>query len=247
MATTSRSSTAIGIGALIVLGGAVLLGSWAFVRDVQQDRSPRTLAWVAAGFLIFSVAVLVVSGIGKLLKVDDDRLTGVSAVVALVAVAAGLGWAHYAVNVRQSPLAATLAPACRGDAVPRAAGATGGDRKVVVLDVAGKETRWTHRDASWRADKVGDASLVACVGRQDVSLEVCQYAGVASPRHTFVERFAEVVTVRLVVARTGKNLAEFELRAEPRACRKVEVEGRGNLHGRVSFAAFEDEVVRRIG
>jgi hypothetical protein len=227
---------------LVALGGALLYGGSLFVREVLAGRSPRTLAWVGFGVLLFAIGTLVGHGVARLFGADDDKATGVAAVVALVLVAGGLGVAHYWANVREPALVSQLGQACRGHGVPDAAASGGASPLLVVVDDRGHKDDWTTRDAPWRAGKVSQAAYVACVDKQDVSIEVCQYRPVPAGVARSIERFQQVATVRVVEARTATEVGTFTLTDDPRACRKVETEGQGDLHGHVAFAAFSEEL-----
>jgi hypothetical protein len=115
-----------------------------------------------------------------------------------------------------------------------------------VVDDRGHENDWTSRDATWSADAVAETAYVACVDELDTSIEVCSYRPVPAGVTRSIERWEQVVVVRVVEARTATEVGTFELRDAPRACRQVEAEGQGDLHGRVSFAAFSAELEKAL-
>lgn len=235
--SSSRAGTAVAVVILVAIIGGTGYGAWRFLLDVRDGRSPAVLAWIAMGLLLFAVAVLVVTAIAKLVHADEDATTAVAAIVALVVVAAGLGTSWYWVHVREPGIVTALGAACRGDGVA-AAPAPAGARRVVVLDDRGHKDDWTTADAAWRAGKVAEADLVACVERAEEILETCTYRPLTGVATTSFDRVEEVLAVRVVEARTATEVGRFELRGTPRACRKTEEQGQGDLHGHVALAAL---------
>lgn len=237
---TSRAGLVAGIVITVGIAGVLLWAGSLFVLAVLDGRSPRTLAWVAFGALLFAIGTLVGRGVATLFGADEDRATAVSAVVGLVLVAGGLGIAHYWADTREPALVTALGPACRGQGVAEAAAPGGGSSRLVVADERGREDDWTRRSAAWRAERASEAAYVACVDRQDVSIEVCQYRPVPGGVARAIERFQEVVTVRVVEARTATEVDTVVLTDDPRGCRKVESAGQGDLHGQVAFSALSE-------
>jgi hypothetical protein len=223
---------------LVAVFGAVLYGGSLFVLAVLDGRSPRTLAWVGFGALLFMVGGLVGRGVATLFGAGEDRATNVSAVVGVLLVISGLGASYYWANVREPALVTALGQVCRGEGVTDAAAPGGTSPRVVVLDDDGHQIDWTSQDAAWRAESVSQAAYVACVEAQDVPIEVCEYQAVPAGASRSIERLEQFLTVRVIEARTATEVGTFDLRDAPRACREVEVEGQGDLHGKVSFAAF---------
>lgn len=239
---TSRTAGVIGMVVLVAVFGAVLYGGSLFVLAILDGRSPRTVAWVGFGALLFVVGGLVGRGVATLSGAGDERATNVSAVVGILLVASGLGAAYYWANVHESTLVTQLGQACRGDGVSDAAAPGGASPRVVVVDDSGHQIDWTDREAVWRADEVSQAAYVACVDEQDVPIEVCEYRPVPAGAPRSIERLEQFLTVRVVEARTATEVGTFDLRDAPRACREVETEGQGDLHGKVGFAAFSAEL-----
>lgn len=209
---------------------------------ILDGRSPRTVAWVGFGALLFMVGGLVGRGVAILFGAGEDRATSVSAVVGILLVASGLGAAYYWANVHEPALVTELGQACRGDGVTDAAAPGGASPRAVVVDDDGHQIDWTNHDAAWRADKVSQAAYVACVDAQEVSIEVCSYRPVPAGVARSIERLEQFITVRVVEARTATEVGTFDLRDAPRACREVEAEGQGDLHGKVGFATFSGEL-----
>lgn len=236
---SSRAGTVAGTVILVAIGGALLYGSGRFLLDVRDGRSPGVLTWVAMGLLLFFLGASVAVGVGKLFHADEDATTTVAAVIALVVVAGGLGLSYYWVHIREPALVKTLGAACRGTAVA-AAPSPAGARRIVVLDDRGHRIDWTTTDAAWRAEKVTEADLVACVDRTEETVETCTYRPLTGVATTNIDRVEEVLTVRMVEARTAAEVGRFELRGTPRACKKVEEQGQGDLHGHVAFATFAE-------
>lgn len=239
---SSRAASLVGMVVLVAVFGAVLYGGSLFVLAVLDGRSPRTVAWVGFGALLFMVGGLVGRGVATLFGADEDRATSVSAVVGVLLVVSGLGAAYYWANVHEPTLVTELGQACRGDGVMDAAAPGDAPQRAVVLDENGHQTDWTDQDAGWRADKVSQAAYVACADEQEVSIEVCSYRPVPAGVPRSIERLEQYVTVRVVEARTATEVGTFDLRDAPRACREVETEGQGDLHGHVSFDAFSAEL-----
>jgi hypothetical protein len=243
---SSRAGTAAGVVVLLAIAGALLYGAWRFLLVVRDGRSPGVLAWVAIGLLLFAVGAVIGYGIAQVFHADEDRAGAVGAITALVVVAAGLGTAYYWAEVREPALVKALGAACRGHGVAAAPAPTGA-RRVVVLDRRGHKIDWTTRDASWRAGQVAEADLVACVSRTEEVLETCTYRPVTGgPSHS-IDRFEEVLTVRIVAAHTADPLGQFELRGSPRACKKVEKESQGDLHGHVALGALTEALAPYLG
>jgi hypothetical protein len=234
---SSRAANAAGIVVLVAVGGALLYGGSLFVREVLAGRSPRTLAWVAFGVLLFAVGAVIGYGIAQALHADEDRAGAVGAITALVVVAAGLGTSYYWAEVREPALVKALGAACRGHGVA-AAPVPAGTRRIVVLDDRGRKVDWTTTNAPWRAERVSEADLVACVARAEEVLETCTYRPVTGgPAHS-IDRYEEVLTVRVVQTHTADPVGQFELRGSPRACKKVEKASPGDLHGHVALTAL---------
>lgn len=239
MGRIQDKARSVAAGAL-VLGIAAVPVVW-FVLDVRAGHSPSKFLWIASGVVLFAAGVGIVRGIGALVGTDEDTLTTASAIVAIVVTAGGLLGMRQWVHTYEPPLVHALGPACRGEPVPEAP-VPGGARKVVVVGDDGRSIDWSATSAAWRAVKVGEADLVACVDRQDVSLEVCSYRAVPAGPVQSIERFQQVLTVRVVAAHTAEEVGTFTVTADPRACRKVETSGQGDLHGHVSFTAFSAEL-----
>jgi hypothetical protein len=229
--------TVVGAVILLAIAGVLLYRGWRFALVVLDGRSPGVGAWVLTGVLLFLVGAVAGVGIAKVLRAGEDRAGHVGAIVGALVLAAGLGTSYYWAVVRELPLVTALGPACRGHDVP-AAPVPAGVRRVVALDDRGHEIDWTTRDAAWRADQVADADLVACVGRTEETLETCSYRPVTGGPARTIDRLEEVLTVRIVEARTAAAVGQFELRGAPRACKDTEKESQGDLHGQVSLAAF---------
>jgi len=214
-----------------------------FLHDVRAGYSPSKALWIIVGFELFAAGILAVRGLGALIHADgdEDRMTSVSTVVAIVVTASGLLAARHWVQAYEPPVVSALGPACRGTGVAEAPKAAD-PRRVVVLDDQGHKLDWTPQPADWRAEDVAEADLVACVDRQDLSLELCRYRGVPAGPGREIERFQQVVTVRMVEARTAREIGAFTLTDDARECREFETEGQGDLHGHVGFAAFSTSV-----
>jgi hypothetical protein len=144
-------------------------------------------------------------------------------------------------NAVPAQLVKALGPACRGEPVPVAADATGSAPwRIIVLDGAGHvigtggTNSWTNEVAQWRATKVENAALVACVDREDVLIETCTYTG-----GTGVKRYADHAHVRVMAARTGEQVDVFDLSADPANCsEKIGVASAIDLHGSLNFATL---------
>lgn len=235
--------------AVVAVGVAAGLGAlaWQFLRRVLAGQSPSTFWWIVAGVILMVVGSLVGLGFGRLFKLDEDRTSTVSSVSALLVLALGLGASYVWVRTHEGPLATALGPACRGDQVTSAAELDpSGTNRYVVLDADGHEMSWTEADESWRAEEPEDAALVACVARRDPVIERCTYRSLTSGMHD-ITRYAQVLSVRVVMARTGKRVGRFTLRDEPRACRQVEEENQEDLHGKVPLADLVDAMQPYLG
>lgn len=235
---SSRAGNAVGILVLVGIGGALLYGGARFLLVVREGRSPGTLAWIAMGLLLFALGVTVGAGIAKMVRADEDRAGTVSALTGVLVAALGLGASYYWAEIREPALVKALGAACRGQAVD-AAPAPGGVRRILVLDDRGHKIDWTTLHAPWRAEKVADADLVACLQRNEERVETCTYrsttGGVAT---TSFDRVEEVLVVRVVETSTANPVGQFELRGTPRECKEVEKQGQGDLHGHVAFDVF---------
>jgi hypothetical protein len=80
-----------------------------------------------------------------------------------------------------------------------------------------------------------------------VTIETCNYRQERGGPTSTIDRLEEVLAVRMVESRTAKALGQFELRGTPRACKEVETQGQGDLHGHVTFAAFEKALAPYLG
>ena len=134
-------------------------------------------------------------------------------------------------------LVATVAPACRGVAVPEAGAFRGdGPFHLVVAKNNGQPMAWSARNARWRADEVADAELVACIAQQSNLIETCPYYG------PDINRYETVMTVRVVTARRGGLVTSFQLTAQPRACRSTELMSTVRLDGTIPFAQLSQRL-----
>lgn len=117
----------------------------------------------------------------------------------------------------------TLAPACRGEAIPGAAEYVPSSRsmtRLVLLQDDGEPHRWTAElPRDWTPSRVSDVGLVACAESevQRSQIEECTYVGGDS-----IRRYVATLAFRLVAARTGEVLMDRELRASPRECQSQE-------------------------
>jgi len=190
--------------------------------------------WIAGVFGTLWISLWVGVALAQLLGSRHD----VFAVVCIIPVLAVAGLAADVVwyRARTDPLVAALGPACRGEPVADAADATApAPLRIVVLGDDGERLSWsetgmtTGNYADWSTATVQDAALVACVDRKDVLIESCSYTG------SDVDRYADVAQVRVIAARTGKQVGAFELRAEPRECAQTEDQNLRRLNGSLSF------------
>lgn len=152
-----------------------------------------------------------------------------SAFIAFVAFEAGQEDGGKRADEREQ-VVETVGRACRNAGVP-VAGAYRGDGPFHMVLVGGKgqEIDWTRRNASWRAETVADAELVACVTARRTLIQSCPYTG-----GNTVERYRTTVRVRVLEARNRRVVDTFTLTDDPRQCHfsewfytdTVELEGR---------------------
>lgn len=168
---------------------------------------------------------------------EKSKIASFAMVLNVILAVAGLPAAYFWTR-GGSELVADLGPACRGEGVARAASADAPPPlKIVVLDDRGEGIDWTGEDAEWRMTEAQNAALVACVGHREKLIETCEYQNIRRPglvSHA-VRRFTDILTVRVVAARTGDQLRSFQLRDAPRACREKESSETDELHGAVTF------------
>lgn len=141
-------------------------------------------------------------------------------------------------GVQPEDVVTAVAPVCRGEANPDAGRYRGdGPFHLVIAGSRGRQIAWSTRDAVWRADSVADTELVACVANQYNLIETCPYVGGPA-----IDRYETVSRVRVVTARTGRQVSSFQLSAQPRACRYSEPMSLTRLEGTVPF----QQVSRRL-
>jgi hypothetical protein len=227
--------------ALPTLGGAY----W-FWSTATDGRSPSIIAWILVGIDLLAIAMLVGVGISKLLRLGEDTANAFHGILVIVVMVAGLLYLRSWTHEQQGSLAKALAPACLGKGVPQAAKASAkGPLRILVLDHEGHRTGWTHAGADWRAKSVDETALVACVNRRDELIETQNYRSVRNPTHIYeLSRYANVVKVRVMIARSGKTLDTFELRDVPRELRETESENQGDLRGKVEFEQLASRMER---
>lgn len=139
----------------------------------------------------------------------------------------------------QDDIRAALAGVCAGQGVPQAAAYTGGGvHPMVALSSDGEPHDWTNDVPEvWTPASLDAAQLVACVRpEQERSIEVCHYNG------PDITRYRYEVTIRLVEARTGAEVASTVLvGSDPRECRSTEDYDLTRLAGdHISFSEAED-------
>ncbi len=119
-------------------------------------------------------------------------------------------------------IVAALAPACSGQAVPGAGYvATSGSppNHLVLLDSTGHPfdmSGWLPSD--WQPSSLSDTELVACAAAAPVRtvLEVCTYTG------SDITRYEVMQPYEVVEAASGRNVAFFQIVADPRECHASE-------------------------
>jgi len=132
-----------------------------------------------------------------------------------------------------------VAPVCRGQTVAEAGPYRGnGPFHAVIAGDRGRQIAWSTRDAPWRAETVADTELVACVAQQYDLIQTCPYIGGSD-----IDRYGTTVRVRVLAARSGRQVESFELTAQPRACRYSEPMSLTRLEGEVPFR----QVSRQLG
>jgi hypothetical protein len=128
-------------------------------------------------------------------------------------------------------IVAALAPACSGNAVPGAGYvATSGSplNHLVLLDSTGHPfdmSRWLP--VEWQPTSLSDAEIVACAAAAPVRsvLEVCPYTG------SDITRYEVMQPYEVVEAGSGRNLAFFQIVADPRECGATEEASLTELEG----------------
>jgi hypothetical protein len=114
----------------------------------------------------------------------------------------------------------------------------------VLLSSDGTRHSWSDNVADeWVPETVQEAQLVACVDEeQERSIEVCLYNGPS------ITRYRYTVSVRLVQARTGAEVASTTVHGSmPRECRQTEDYDLTRLAGdHVPFAAVEEWMRVRV-
>jgi hypothetical protein len=150
-----------------------------------------------------------------------------------------------AVSKKQEPLPPTkfphdLAPATRGEPVPRAADfkADSPDHPTAVLDRAGKLHEWhTRLHPDWQADSVEITELVLVVSKQRRTLlQVITYASGAPP----VRRYQYDLDAWLVEAKTGREIDRKRFTTVARPIRPRELWDLTELGDPVEWATVDD-------
>ena len=208
-----------GLVLLLILGAFV----W-FYEGGRYGQGPSILSWIVAGVAMVVLSAIVFTVIAKLVGWSERTVGSIVAIFCVVGLVAAFVWVRF----QEDPLGEALQPACRREPVSGAPDATGpAPLRIVVLGNDGERIDWTGHEADWRATRVEDAALVACVERDYTVVETCDYTGGSD-----VTRYINVVQVRVVAARTGETLGSFTLNGpEPRACEYSEKKGVTRLDG----------------
>jgi hypothetical protein len=201
--------------------------------------------------LVPAVILLGVLALSQISRTPFLRGKGMAISAIVITLASAVGWAAL-VAATDDPtgtdagpgapvenVVATVAPACRGVAVPEAGAYRGdGPFHLVLANDNGRPMAWSTREARWRADEVADTELVACIARQSNLIETCPYWNGPD-----INRYETVMTVRLVTARHGRPVDTFQITAQPRQCRSTEYMSTVRLDGNVTF----QQLSQRLG
>lgn len=201
---------------------ALILG-YAARRAIARSGGAERGAGIALAGIVIGWLVLVLSGVvlTAALLGDDDRTAD---------------------DIDQ--LVTEVGTACRQEGVAGAGTHRGaGPFHLVVVGDRGRQIPWSTEEANWRAEDLADTDLVACVAQQSNLIETCPYIGGSD-----IERYEAVVRVRVVTARSGRQIDSFRLTDEPRQCQMSELVSTVRLDGDVPFRQVSrrlDAIARR--
>lgn len=233
---------------LLVFVGLILFGIGALVSSTAHGEPPA-LGLMLLALPLFGVAKALVDTFGaRMVRGWRDgggrgQRALASVLVWMVASAGVVGVTQLAVP-NQHPdaqLVAALRPACAGIAVVGAGAVdrSGGHANhLVVLDTDGNEHPWTgYPPLEWRPASLADTELVACISAEEVEtqIQVCQYVN-GPPIH----RYRVSRSVKIVEAATGRVLAEYLVKGDPRACGQTESRDLTELKGSLGWQDVEE-------
>jgi hypothetical protein len=114
---------------------------------------------------------------------------------------------------------------------------------LAVLGEDGQAIHWTeHARRDWDPADPSETALVVCAGvPQQVRLETCRYGGGIS-----INRYRELVAVRLVEAQSGRTLVTARLSGEPPPCTPLGIQDLFRLRGKVQYEDVKSWVERVI-
>ena len=220
------------VGAVFAVLVIVGLGAagMTLLRDAiaQGDSLVLPFALLAIPLLAIGLVVAaVVAAIVPSLRHGHDRARSVMAVFAAVVLGVGIYGINSDIPTQRPDAAVTraVASACAGQPVALA-GSIHTDGSVrnhlVVLDATGAEAGWTGKAAlAWRPATIDDVEVVACIAEETQSrVDVCRYEGGSDSI-----LYSATRQVRVVAAKTGLELAKFEVTDMPGSCPSVKVEG----------------------
>jgi len=147
-----------------------------------------------------------------------------------------------------------VGPVCQGTPLPEAPPYTqaSGTHSLVILELGGDgDYRYGFIDPDsyslpdgWRARYVQDLELVVCIDKEENALvEECKYTFEDGSGTVTLSRYAKHVTLRLLEAQTGREIAADTLVGMPRECQDteefLEETPGGSMYGQV-YEELED-------